>query len=43
MDNGTTRQPHISTLQIIGPLVGNVFFNAILPGFEKEVSGVQKR
>ncbi len=41
--SGTLEKPRMSTLQIIGQLVKNAFFKAILPGFEKEVSGERKR
>ena len=40
---GTLEKPHISTWQIIGQLIKNAFFKAILPGFEKEVSGPQRK
>jgi hypothetical protein len=40
---GTLEKPHISTWQIIGQLIKNAFFKAILPGLEKEVSGPHKR
>jgi hypothetical protein len=32
--SGPVDNPHASTWQIIGKLVQNAFFNAILPGFE---------
>ncbi len=41
--SGTLEQPHISTWQVIGRLIRNAFFKAILPGFDKEVSGSRKR
>jgi hypothetical protein len=41
--SGTMDQPHVSTWQIIGRLISNAFFKAILPGFEKEASGARKR
>lgn len=41
--SGTLEQPHISTWQVIGRLIKNAFFKAILPGFDKEVSGSRKR
>jgi Domain of Unknown Function (DUF748) len=41
--SGTLEQPHISSWQIIGRLIKNAFFKAILPGFDKEVSGSRKR
>ena len=41
--SGTLEKPHISSWQIIGQLIKNAFFKAILPGFEKEVSGPQRR
>jgi hypothetical protein len=40
---GTRENPHISTWQIIGELVRNAFFKAILPGFEREASKPQGR
>lgn len=40
---GQVAKPRISTWQIIGRLVRNAFFKAILPGFEKEVTGARKR
>ncbi len=36
--SGKVQKPEVSTWQIIGRLVKNAFFKAILPGFEKEVS-----
>ncbi|HYS42554.1 MAG TPA: DUF748 domain-containing protein, partial [Geobacteraceae bacterium] len=41
--SGTLEKPHTSTWQVVGQLIKNAFFKAILPGFEKEVSGPQKR
>jgi len=41
--SGTIEQPHINTWQIVGQLIKNAFFKAILPGFDKEVSGSRKR
>jgi hypothetical protein len=40
---GSLEKPDMSTWQIIGQLIKNAFFKEILPGFEKEVSGLQKR
>ncbi|MFZ3207475.1 MAG: DUF748 domain-containing protein [Geobacteraceae bacterium] len=40
---GTLDKPHTDRWQIIGRLIKNAFFKAILPGFDKEVSGSQKR
>ncbi len=37
--SGPVKSPKMSTLQIIGQLIKNAFFKAILPGFEREVSG----
>ena len=34
---GPVEGPETSTLQIIGELIKNAFFKAILPGFEQEV------
>jgi hypothetical protein len=36
--SGTVEKPRISNWQIVGKLIENAFFKAILPGFEKEVS-----
>ncbi|HEY6872218.1 MAG TPA: DUF748 domain-containing protein [Geobacteraceae bacterium] len=41
--SGTIEQPHVSAWQIIGRLIRNAFFKAILPGFEKEASGPPRR
>ncbi|HEX8961017.1 MAG TPA: DUF748 domain-containing protein, partial [Geobacteraceae bacterium] len=41
--SGTVEQPHVSTWQIIGRLIRNAFFKAILPGFEQEASGPKRR
>ena len=35
---GPVESPETSTLQIIGQLIKNAFFKAILPGFEQEVT-----
>ena len=40
---GTLEKPHMSTWQIIGQLIKNAFFKAIIPGLEKEVSGPQRK
>jgi hypothetical protein len=40
---GTLDRPHTDRWQIIGQMIKNAFFKAILPGFDKEVSGPQKR
>ena len=40
--SGTLNKPHTSRWQIIGQLLRNAFFKAILPGFDKEVSGSRK-
>ena len=40
---GTLEKPHLSTWQIIGQLIKNAFFKAILPGLEKEVAGPQRK
>lgn len=37
--SGPLKHPHFSALQIIGRLIGNAFFNAIPPGFEKKGPG----
>lgn len=37
--SGKVQKPEVSTWQIIGRLIKNAFFKAILPGFEREVSG----
>lgn len=39
--SGTVQDPKVSTTQIIGNLIKNAFFHAILPGIEKEVSSAQ--
>jgi Domain of Unknown Function (DUF748) len=36
--SGTKENPHVSIWQIIGELIRNAFFKAILPGFEREAS-----
>jgi hypothetical protein len=41
--SGTLNKPHTSRWQIIGQLIRNAFIKAILPGFDKEVSGSQQR
>jgi hypothetical protein len=41
--SGTLNKPHTSRWQIIGQLIRNAFFKTIIPGFDKEVSGSQKR
>lgn len=40
---GTVGNPETSTLQIVVELVRNAFFKAILPGFEKRITGTGKR
>ena len=40
---GTLEKPRISTVQIIGQMIKNAFFKAILPGFEKEASTPQRK
>jgi Domain of Unknown Function (DUF748) len=40
---GSVENPKISTWQIIAELIKNAFFKAILPSFEKEVTGAGKR
>jgi hypothetical protein len=40
---GTLENPETSTWQIIVELIKNAFFKAILPSFEKEVTGAGKR
>jgi hypothetical protein len=40
--SGKVEKPQMSTWQIIGGLVQNAFFKAILPGFEREVSRLRK-
>jgi len=40
--SGTLNKPHTSRWQIIGQLLRNAFFKAIIPGFDKEVSGSRK-
>ena len=41
--SGTLNKPHMDRWQIIGQLIKNGFFKAIVPGFEKEVSESRKR
>jgi len=41
--SGTLGKPHTNRWQVISQLIRNAFFKAILPGFDKEVSGTQKR
>jgi hypothetical protein len=38
--SGRIDQPNVSTLQIVLRLIGNAFFNSILPGFEDEAHRV---
>ena len=39
---GPVESPKTSTLQIIGQLIKNAFFKAILPGFEQEVTRLKQ-
>ena len=39
---GPVESPETSTLQIIGQLIKNAFFKAILPGFEQEVTKLSR-
>ena len=39
---GPVESPETSTLQIIGQLIKNAFFKAILPGFEQEVTRLSR-
>src|SRR6185369_625284 len=41
--NGSVGKPETSTWQIVGELIKNAFFKAILPSFEKEATGTGKR
>jgi len=41
--SGQIQTPEVSTWQIIGRLVQNAFFRAILPGFEQEVTRSRQR
>lgn len=41
--SGMLNKPHTSRWQIIGQLIRNAFIKTILPGFDKELSGSQKR
>jgi hypothetical protein len=41
--SGLVQKPQTSTLQIIVELIKNAFIKAILPTFEREVSGAGKR
>jgi uncharacterized protein DUF748 len=40
---GSVGKPETSTWQIVGELIKNAFFKAILPSFEKEATGAGKR
>jgi len=40
---GSLENPKTSTWQIVGELIKNAFFKAILPSFEKEVTGKARR
>ena len=40
---GSVGKPETSTWQIVGELIKNAFFKAILPSFEKEATGTGKR
>ena len=40
---GSVGNPETSTWQIVGELIKNAFFKAILPNFEKQTSGAGKR
>jgi hypothetical protein len=40
---GSVENPETSTWQIIVELIKNAFFKAILPSFEKEITGTGKR
>ena len=40
---GSLKNPRTSTWQIVGQLLKNAFFKALLPGFEKESAGTAKR
>ena len=40
--SGTLNKPHTSKWQIIGQMIKNAFFKALLPGFDKVVPGTQK-
>ena len=40
---GRANHPETSTWQIVGELIRNAFFKAILPSFEKEATGAGKR
>jgi len=41
--SGTVGNPETSTWQIIAELIRNAFFKAMLPSFDKNVSGAGKR
>jgi hypothetical protein len=41
--SGPVENPETSSWQIIGQLIKNAFFKAILPNFEKEATGAGKR
>jgi len=41
--SGRVSDPEVSIWQIIGRMIKNAFFKAILPGFDKEVSRTRRR
>jgi hypothetical protein len=40
--SGRVENPQTSTLQVIVRLIQNAFFQAILPGFERELERVRR-
>ena len=40
--SGTIENPRTSTVQIVGNLIRNAFFKAILPGFEREAKPLSR-
>ena len=41
--SGPVENPNASTLQVIGRLIENAFFRAILPGFDEEITRLQRK
>ena len=41
--SGPVENPNANTLQVIGRLIENAFFRAILPGFDEEITRLQRK
>jgi hypothetical protein len=41
--SGPVQNPNSSTLQVIGRMIENAFFRAILPGFDEEITRLQRK